>query len=134
MPGLVSIESTYPIPGRILVADDDPTVRRALCSVLESRNYEVAEAESGEQAIQMVAAGHYELILMDVDMPGMSGSAACRCIRALEGDATGIPIVMVTASNEVDDLRAAMENDVSAYIIKPFAPSEVLRALDRCTR
>ena len=79
----------------ILVVDDEPQIRRVLRATLSSNGYEVIEAKSGQEAIEMVVTERPELILLDVNMPGMSGLEACSKIRlSFDG-----PIIMVTVRN-----------------------------------
>lgn len=108
-----------PLAGRrALIVDDDPACRTAAISLLEARGCRTAQAENGLEACAMQTAAPFDLILMDIDMPGLDGKGAARCIRA--GDATQPLILAVTAStvsNERQDCLAAGMND---FIAKPL--------------
>src|SRR6202049_5409860 len=89
----------------ILVVDDEPQIRRVLRATLSSNGYEVVEAKSGQEAIEMVVTYRPELILLDVNMPGMSGLEACSKIRlSFDG-----PIIMVTVRNLEHDKVLALD-------------------------
>jgi two-component system KDP operon response regulator KdpE len=106
----------------ILVVDDEPQIRRVLRATLSSNGYEVVEAKSGQEVIEMVVTERPELILLDVNMPGMSGLEACNKIRmSFDG-----PIIMVTVRNAERDKIAALDAGADDYIVKPFAIGELL--------
>ena len=66
---------------RILVVDDEPQIRRVMRTTLAARGYEVDDARSGEDALEKLRAGRYDLVLLDINMPGMGGVETCRTIR-----------------------------------------------------
>jgi two-component system, OmpR family, KDP operon response regulator KdpE len=106
----------------ILVVDDEPQIRRVLRATLSSNGYEVIEAQSGQEAIEMVVTERPELILLDVNMPGMNGLEACNKIRmSFDG-----PIIMVTVRNTERDKIAALDAGADDYVVKPFAIGELL--------
>jgi two-component system, OmpR family, KDP operon response regulator KdpE len=114
----------------ILVVDDEPQIRRVLRATLSSNGYEVAEAKSGQEAIEMVVTERPELILLDVNMPGMSGLEACSKIRlSFDG-----PIIMVTVRNAERDKIAALDAGADDYIVKPFAIGELLARIRAALR
>ena len=78
---------------RILVVDDDPQIRRILRAVLVAKRYEVIEAECGEDALKLMRSEKYDLMLLDINMPGISGIEVCREVRT----SSDIPIVMMSA-------------------------------------
>ena len=89
--------------GRILVADDEPQIRRIMRTTLTGSGYEVEDAKSGEEALEKMREFRPDLVLLDINMPGMGGLAACRAIRA---DAN-VAIVMLTVRNtEVSKVEA----------------------------
>src|SRR3984957_14598696 len=89
----------------ILVVDDEPQIRRVLRATLSTNGYEVIEVKSGQEAIEMVVTERPELILLDVNMPGMSGLEACNKIRTpFDG-----PIIMVTVHNSERDKIPALD-------------------------
>ena len=114
----------------ILVVDDEPQIRRVLRATLSSNGYEVKEAQSGQQAIEMVVTERPELILLDVNMPGMNGLEACNKIRiSFDG-----PIIMVTVRNTERDKIAALDAGADDYVVKPFAIGELLARIRAALR
>jgi two-component system, OmpR family, KDP operon response regulator KdpE len=114
----------------ILVVDDEPQIRRVLRATLSSNGYEVIEAQSGQEAIEMVVTERPELILLDVNMPGMNGLEACSKIRmSFDG-----PIIMVTVRNTERDKIAALDAGADDYVVKPFAIGELLARIRAALR
>ena len=114
----------------VLVVDDEPQIRRVLRATLSSNGYEVVEAKSGQEAIEMVVAKRPDLILLDVNMPGMSGLEACTKIRmSFDG-----PIMMVTVRNAERDKIAALDAGADDYVVKPFAIGELLARIRAALR
>jgi len=118
---------------RLLVVDDDPSVREALALVLDLNGFEVATAADGREAIRTLAAGSPDAVILDVLMPDIDGLEVCRRLRAT-GDRT--PVLMLTARAEVSERVAGLEAGADDYLAKPFAREELiarLRALLRRT-
>lgn len=114
----------------ILVVDDEPQIRRVLRATLSSNGYEVVEAKDGQEAIEMVIRERPDLILLDVNMPGMSGLEACSKIRlSFEG-----PIIMVTVRNSEQDKVVALDSGADDYVVKPFAIGELLARIRAALR
>jgi two-component system, OmpR family, KDP operon response regulator KdpE len=108
--------------GRILVVDDDPQIRRAMRTTLTGRGYEVADARTGEEALEALRSGNYDLVLLDMNMPGMGGIETCRLIRST----SEIAIIMLTVSNSEKDKVEALDAGADDYITKPFSTPELL--------
>jgi len=108
--------------GRILVVDDDPQIRRAMRATLTGRGYEVADARTGEEALEELRSGAYDLVLLDMNMPGMGGLETCRLIRS----GSEIAIIMLTVSNSEKDKVDALDAGADDYITKPFSTPELL--------
>jgi two-component system KDP operon response regulator KdpE len=108
--------------GKILVVDDDPQIRRAMRATLTARGYEVADARTGEEALDELRAGSYDLVLLDMNMPGLGGLETCRLIRA--GSETAI--IMLTVSNSEKNKVDALDAGADDYITKPFSMPELL--------
>ena len=106
----------------ILVVDDEPQIRRVLRSTLSSNGYDVIEAKNGQEAIEMAVGERPDLILLDVNMPGMSGLEACSKIRLSFAG----PIIMVTIRNSEQDKIVALDSGADDYVVKPFAMGELL--------
>ncbi len=118
---------------RILVVDDEPAVRGALDRALRLAGYRVALAEDGGGALQQLAAGGHDAVVLDVTMPGVDGLEVCARLRAA-GDRT--PVLMLTARDAVDDRVAGLDAGADDYLVKPFALRELqarVRALLRRT-
>lgn len=108
---------------RILIAEDEPNMRLGLKDNLEFESYEVELAIDGKQALEKARAGNYNLILLDVMMPEMSGFDVCKRLRKEEIDT---PIIFLTAKGEEIDKVLGLELGADDYIIKPFSLRELL--------
>jgi adenylate cyclase len=108
----------------ILVVDDVPENRRLLEAVLAPRGYHVEVASSGEEALERIAAGGIDLVLLDIVMPGLDGLEVCRRLRA-DGRTRFLPVVTITASGE-QEKRRALEAGADDFITKPFDQAELL--------
>jgi two-component system, OmpR family, KDP operon response regulator KdpE len=106
----------------ILVVDDEPQIRRVLRSTLSFRGYTISEATSGEEAVQMVGKQKPDLILLDVNLPGISGVETCREIRRF----SHAPIIMLTVRNAERDKVVALDAGADDYVTKPFSIEELL--------
>ncbi len=118
---------------RLLVVDDEASVREALALVLDLSGFEVATAADGREAIRTLATDSPDAVILDVLMPGLDGLEVCRRMRAT-GDRT--PVLMLTARTEVSERVAGLEAGADDYLAKPFAREELiarLRALLRRT-
>jgi two-component system KDP operon response regulator KdpE len=106
----------------ILVVDDESSIRQALRVTLGTIGFEVAEAATGEQALELIRGTHYDAVLLDMNMPGMGGMMACREIRRLSPD---LPILMLTIRDHQDDKVEALESGADDYVTKPFHMREL---------
>jgi two-component system, OmpR family, KDP operon response regulator KdpE len=107
---------------KILIVDDEPQIRRVLRTTLTSQGYTVSEARTGEEAFEQVRAERPDLILLDVNMPGISGLEACREIRA----SSDIPIIMLTVRGTEHDKVQALDAGADDYVVKPFGSEELM--------
>lgn len=107
--------------GRILVVDDEPQIRRVLRTTLAAQGYEVFDARTGEDALLAIRDQRFDVVLLDMNMPGMGGLAACREIRA-GADAA---IIMLTVKNTEHDKVTALDAGADDYITKPFGVPEL---------
>jgi two-component system, cell cycle response regulator DivK len=107
-------------PGRILVVEDNPKNLKLVRDVLRHFGYEVIEATSGEDGVRLAASEHPDLILMDLQLPGIDGAEALRRIRAAE-PARAVPVVAVTAFAMDDDRQNAFDAGFSGYVEKPIS-------------
>jgi two-component system response regulator MprA len=116
---------------RILVVDDEPSVRSALERALRLERYEVGLAADGQQALDLLATAEHDVVVLDVAMPLIDGFEVCRRLRAA-GDRT--PVLMLTAKDAIDDRVDGLDAGADDYLVKPFALRELkarLRALLR---
>lgn len=109
-------------PSKILVVDDEPQIRRVLKTSLTSQGYIVSDARSGEEALLKIREERFDMILLDVNMPGMGGLEACRQIRAVSEAA----IIMLTVRNLEQDKVAGLDAGADDYVTKPFGMTELL--------
>jgi two-component system, OmpR family, KDP operon response regulator KdpE len=107
---------------KILVVDDDPQIRRVLRASLTSQGYILTDARSGEEALLKIREERFDLILLDVNMPGMGGLEACRQIRAVSEAA----IIMLTVRNAEPDKVSGLDAGADDYVTKPFGMTELL--------
>jgi two-component system, OmpR family, response regulator ResD len=107
---------------RILVVDDEERIRRLLKMYLEREGYVIDEAEDGNQALAKANSTDYDLILLDIMMPGKDGIEVCREIR----EKKSTPIIMLTAKGEEMNRVQGFEVGTDDYIVKPFSPREVI--------
>lgn len=110
-------------PGRVLVVDDDPPIRRVLQTTLTSAGYMVFNAMTGEEALEKIQEGlTVDAILLDLKMPGMGGLEACRRIREI----TDTPILVISILREPGDRMQALAVGADDYLAKPFGIYELL--------
>ena len=117
-----SIHNNMNTAERILVVDDEPQIRRVMKTALASNGYEAYEARTGEEALESLRANHPDLILLDMNMPGMGGMAACREIRAV----CEVPIIILSVRDSEQDKIAALDAGADDYMTKPFSVNELL--------
>ena len=110
----------------VLVVDDEAPLRKALRASLTASGFSVAEAHSGEDALQTIRGNNFDLVLLDINMPGISGIEACSRIRRLSPRAG---IVMVTVKDHEEDKVSALEAGADDYVIKPFRLRELIARL-----
>lgn len=108
--------------GRILVVDDDPQIRRAMKAALTARGYEASDVRTGDEALEKLRSETFDLILLDVNMPGSSGMEICRVIRS----SSDIAIIMLTVNNSEKSKVEALDAGADDYVTKPFSTPELL--------
>jgi len=116
--------------GRILVVDDDPQIRRVMRVTLTGQSYEVDDAKDGAAALEKLRGERFDLVLLDMNMPGMSGLEACRAIRAQ----SEIAIIMLTVRDSESDKVEALDAGADDYITKPYNPPELLARIRAALR
>lgn len=110
----------------VLVVDDESPLRKALRGSLSASGFTVEEARSGEEAVNAVQQTSFDVVLLDMNMPGIGGLEACRRIRDLRPNAG---IVMVTVRDAEDDKVSALEAGADDYVTKPFQLRELIARL-----
>ena len=118
-------------PVKVLVVDDEAAMRRGISVSLVARGYSVGEAGSGEEAIAAFHERRPDLVLLDINMPGMNGIDACRRIRS---EAPHAGILMITVRDSEEDTVRALEAGADDYITKPFRVRELLARLSAIRR
>lgn len=116
---------------RILIVDDESAIRRALRPPLLELGFLVAEASRGEEALQMLRAGAYEVVLLDVNMPGIGGVETLRRIRAF---APRLPVLMLTVRDAEEEKVEALELGADDYVTKPFSTRELIARIRTAVR
>lgn len=107
---------------RILIVDDEPQIRRVMRTALAAAAYEVYEARTGEEALEVLREFNPNVLLLDMNMPGMGGMAACREIRARSEAA----IIVLSVRDSEKDKIAALDAGADDYITKPFSVNELM--------
>lgn len=115
---------------RILVVDDDPQIRRVMRMTLIPHGYMVSDSRNGEEALEALRSVKYDLVLLDINMPGMGGLETCRLIRAT----SEIPVIILTVRNAEKDKVEALDAGADDYITKPFGASELLARIRAALR
>jgi CheY-like chemotaxis protein len=113
---------------RILAIDDDELVLLSLEELLASDGYEVTTAPGGKDGLEQAAKGTYDLVLLDLVMPGMSGFEVCRALRALEAYRR-VPIVMLTAKSAPADREQGLAAGATLFLPKPIHPAKLLETV-----
>lgn len=116
---------------RILIVEDEKALSRVLVKIFEKNYYSVDAVYNGQEALDYIATGNYDIVLMDVMMPVMDGITALKKIRA-EGNQ--IPVLLLTAKSEADDKVMGLDSGANYYITKPFDTKELLAAVRAITR
>ena len=116
---------------KILIVEDEPNIRMGLTDNLQFEGYTVDIAEDGEMGLKMILKGRYDLVILDVMMPKMSGFDICRTVRSKN---IQVPIVLLTAKGEEIDKVLGLELGADDYITKPFSLRELLARIKAILR
>ncbi|WP_371500742.1 response regulator transcription factor [Kitasatospora sp. NBC_00374] len=117
--------------GRVLVVDDDAAIRRSLERGLRLSGFTVLLAEDGRAALRRLSETPADVLVLDVSMPGLSGTEVCRTLRAARDDT---PILMLSALDELADRVAGLQAGADDYLVKPFALEELVLRLHALLR
>ena len=116
--------------GKILFVDDEPQIRRVVRVILAGAGYEVADVRSGEAALLKFREFLPDLVLLDLNMPGMGGLETCRAIRGT----SEVPIIVLTVRSTEDDKVEALDAGADDYVTKPFGKKELLARIRAALR
>jgi two-component system, OmpR family, response regulator ResD len=114
----------------ILIVDDEERIRRLLRMYLEREGYRIDEAKNGEQALEKAFACNYDLLLLDLMLPGMDGLAVCSELRKKKAT----PVIMLTARGEEMNRVEGFEAGTDDYVVKPFSPRELVHRVKAVLR
>jgi two-component system, OmpR family, KDP operon response regulator KdpE len=118
------------ISATILAVDDEPQIRRVLRATLTAQGYTILEAKSGEEALEIIRSERVDLVLLDVNLPGMSGLETCREIRR----ASDVSIIMLTVRGAEADKVQALDAGADDYVVKPFGSDELMARIRAALR
>jgi two-component system KDP operon response regulator KdpE len=116
--------------GRILVVDDDPQIRRVMRVTLTGQGYEVDDARSGDAALEKLREQRFDLVLLDMNMPGIGGLETCHSIRSQ----SDIAVIMLTVRDSDEDKVAALDAGADDYVTKPYNAPELLARIRAALR
>jgi len=117
--------------GKVLIVDDEPSIRRALRTTFGTLGFDIAEAVNGEQALPLLRAANFDAVLLDINMPGMGGLEACREIRR---QFPRVAVLMLTVRDNEDDKVEALEAGADDYVTKPFPIRELVARVRAAVR
>ncbi len=120
-------------PATILIIDDSITVRMSLSEVLTKNGYQTILAESGEEALRLIRSERIDVVILDLVMPGMGGTEVLREIRQ-DDELASLPVVMLTAVSDIDNLVENMDVGADDYLVKPWYDRELLARLKSMVR
>ena len=107
---------------RVLVVDDELAIRRLLRASLSAQGYSIHEAESGEEALQRIPSVRPDVIILDLDLPGIGGSEVARCVR----EWSQVPIIVLSVRDQESEKIEALDSGADDYLTKPFSMGELL--------
>lgn len=116
---------------RLLLAEDERSLSKAIVAILEKNHYAVDAVYDGAEALDYITVGQYDAVIMDIMMPKMDGIAVLQAVRR-QGNA--VPIILLTAKSEIDDKVLGLDSGANDYVTKPFAVKELLARLRVVTR
>ncbi len=116
---------------RILIAEDERPLARALQKIFEKNNYSADTVHNGEDALIYLDGGNYDVVVLDIMMPKMDGITA---LKKLRNSGNQIPVLMLTAKAEIDDRVLGLDSGANYYLTKPFDSKELLAAIRAITR
>lgn len=116
---------------RLLLAEDERALSKALVTILERNNYSVDAVYDGQEALEYLETGNYDAVIMDIMMPKVDGITALKMLRS-RGDL--IPVLMLTAKSEIEDKVTGLDAGANDYLTKPFSSRELMARIRAVTR
>ncbi|MFO7635679.1 MAG: response regulator transcription factor [Clostridia bacterium] len=111
---------------RILIADDEERIRKIVKEYALFNGYEVVEAKNGFEAVELVRNRDFDVVVLDIMMPGLDGYSACKEIRKIKK----VPVLMLSARGEEYDKLFGFELGIDDYVVKPFSPKELMMRIN----
>jgi DNA-binding response OmpR family regulator len=115
---------------KILIAEDDKDIRDLVVLTLQFNGFDVDAAEDGAMAVEKAAKAQYDIILMDVRMPRMTGYEACRRLKEIDST-KDIPIVFLSAKGQEAEIQTGIDAGAADYILKPFSPDALVNTINK---
>lgn len=115
---------------KILIVDDSPSIRQVVRLNLVKAGHEVAEAANGVEALELLAAGKYDLVVSDLNMPRMDGLTFIGKLRDI-ADGKFVPVIMLTTESTEDKKMQGLALGVRAWLVKPFTPEKLVSAVEK---
>ena len=120
-----------PLQTKVLVIDDEPAIRRALHTTLNSLGFHVEEVSGADRALSLLRRQRFDVVLLDINMAGVGGIEACRALRRL---CPRLPILMLTVRDSAEDKIEALEGGADDYVTKPFHVGELIARIRAAVR
>jgi len=114
---------------KILIADDDPTIRSLVTDIMGAQGYHVESVEDGQEAVKLLGQEKFDLVIMDVHMPRMEGPQALEVIRRTPG-CEKVGVIMLTSEGAMETLLNACDLGIVAYMAKPFSAAKLIEKVN----
>jgi DNA-binding response OmpR family regulator len=114
---------------KVLIAEDDHDIRELISLTLQFHGFEATSVSDGQAAVDAAQQADYDVILLDVRMPRMTGYEACRQLRLVE-HTRDVPIIFLSAKGQESEIQAGLAAGATAYILKPFAPEMLIKKIN----
>ncbi|MBE2220233.1 MAG: response regulator [Anaerolineae bacterium] len=114
---------------KILIAEDDQDIRELVVLTLQFNGFDVTSVENGALAVEAAQGNKFDLILMDVRMPKMTGYEACRRLKEIDST-KDVPVIFLSAKGQETEIQTGLSVGASQYILKPFAPDELISTIN----
>ena len=115
---------------KMLTVDDSPSVRKLVKFTLKAKGFQVSSASDGEEALDLIKQENFDAIILDINMPRMNGLEFLKHIKANDEYAS-IPVIMLTTEGQDDDKDKAVSLGATAYMVKPFKPTQLLTLIEK---